>query len=365
MENKVERRWGIVAVAVAMFFVTMVNTSINGQKSSIYYVVWFFVGLYGYKGNLENIKSSMKFFILLNLIVLVGVILFVHDDAYTYMYKEGTKESIIFGVLVMCIPKVILYFYCDKEIKKDESKNQKEIEVENIFNKQANYEKNNKSVRTQNQKIESMEDAYTKATEFKSEPKKSLIDKNNNINLPKHKRIESMEDAYSQIAQEKVSIEKNNEPNEVHSKNTEEEKIWELVAEEFDSDYRKKGLYARLFVEMNGDEKKIQVMYYKLRVKELINEMSFAEKFETNNLEKEKINYELASDEDCINNGWYKKEWIKEFTCLLLHNGKAVVDKAEKQIIYKDIEAVKNAIAGYEVTNKFGDYKKIKEINKS
>ena len=45
MENKAERRWGIVAVAVAMFFVTMVNTSINGQKSSIYYAVWFFVGL--------------------------------------------------------------------------------------------------------------------------------------------------------------------------------------------------------------------------------------------------------------------------------------------------------------------------------
>jgi len=364
MEDKVERRWGIVAVAVAMFFVTMVNTSINGQKSSIYYAVWFFVGLYGYKGNLEHIRSSMKFFILLNLIVLVGVILFVHDDAYTYMYREGTKESIIFGVLVMCIPKIFLYFYCDKEIKENESRNQKEKEVEIKFNRQPTYEKNN-VIKTQSQKFESMEDAYIKAAEVKTVPKESFVERGNKINSPTPKKIESMEDAYSQIAPQELNIEKNYEPNKVHSKNIEEEKIWELVAEEFDSDYRKKGLYAKLFVEMNGDEKKIQVMYYKIRVEELINEITFAEKLEANNLEKEKVNYELASDEDCINNGWYKKEWIKEFTCLLLHNGKAVVDRDEIQIIYKDIEAVKNAIAGYGITGKFGDYKKIKEIIKS
>jgi uncharacterized RDD family membrane protein YckC len=247
------------------------------------------------------------------------------------------------------------------ENEQSNQKNEKLVES----NSQAVSIKNKNVEVGKNKVIDSMEDAYIRATEFKSESKKTLIDKNNSINVPKNKRIESMEDAYSQIAQDKVSIEKIHESNKVHSKNIEEEKIWELVAEEFDSDYRKKGLYARLFVEMNGDEKKIQVMYYKIRVEELINEIPFAEKLETNNIEKEKINYELASDEDCINNGWYKKEWIKEFTCLLLHNGKAVVDRAEIQIIYKDIEAVKNAIAGYGVTGKFGDYKKIKEINKS
>jgi len=280
------------------------------------------------------------------------------------MYREGTKESIIFGVLVMCVPKIFLYFYCDKEIKENESKNNKEEVVENKINKQTTFEKNN-IAKAQNQKIESMEDAYIKAAEVKSVPKNFAVEKRNKINSPVPKKIESMEDAYSQIAPQELKIEKNYEPNKVHSNNIEEEKIWELVAEEFESDNRKKGLYAKLFVEMNGDEKKIQVMYYKIRVEELINEITFTEKLEANNLEKEKINYELTSDEDCINNGWYKKEWIKEFTCLLLHNGKAVVDRDEIQIIYKDIEAVKNAIAGYGVTGKFGDYKKIKEINKS
>jgi len=366
MENKVERRWGIVLLAVVMFFITMVNTSINGQKSSIYYVVWFFVGFYGYKGNLEHIRSSMKFFILLNLVVLVGVILFVHDDAYTYLYKEGTKESIIFGVLAMCIPKVFLYFYCDKEIKEIKSQNQKELKDENNFNKEANYEKNSQSLSTQNQKFECMEDAYLKATEFKSESQQSKnANVKKNIYFSKTRNIESMEDAYSQITTAKVNFEKKYEPKEVLKKKNEEEKIWELIAEEFDTDNRKKGLYAKLFVEMNGDEKKIQVMYYKIRVEELINEAKYTEKIETINEEKEEINYELASDEECISNGWYKKEWIKEFACLILRNGKAVVDRDGKQIIYKDIEAVKNAIAGYEVTGKFGDYKKIKEINKS
>jgi len=62
-----QRRWGIVAVAVLMFFVTMVITGVNGSKTSIYYWVWTMVGWYGFKGNLQNIKTLMKFLIILNL----------------------------------------------------------------------------------------------------------------------------------------------------------------------------------------------------------------------------------------------------------------------------------------------------------
>jgi hypothetical protein len=365
MENKVERRWGIVAVAVAMFFVTMVSTLINGQKSSIYYAVWFFVGVYGYKGNLESIRSSMKFLILLNLIVLVGVILFLHDDAYTYMYRDGTKESIILGVLVMCIPKVFLYFYCDKEIKENESKNKKDKEIEKIFNNQTAYGKNNNLAKALNQKIESMEDAYIKAAEVKSVPKNSVVDKNDNINFPMPKKIESMEDAYSQIAPQELNIRKNHDSKKVETMNNNEEKIWELVADEFDGDTRKKGLYAKLFAEMNGDEKKIQVMYYKIRVEELINEKIYSEELEAINDVKVNINYELTSDEECISKGWFEEEQIKGFNCFLLRNGKAVIDTEKKQIIYRNKSALKSALAEFRVTNKFSTSNMLNEIDKS
>jgi len=44
VSNEVERRWGIVALAVAMLFVTMINAGINGNKASFYYWVWMMVG---------------------------------------------------------------------------------------------------------------------------------------------------------------------------------------------------------------------------------------------------------------------------------------------------------------------------------
>ena len=46
--------------------------------------------------------------------------------------------------------------------------------------------------------------------------------------------------------------------------------IWESIANEYDSDKRIKGLYAKLFAETNGDENKIRAMYYKQRASELV-----------------------------------------------------------------------------------------------
>ena len=108
-------RWGVVALAVLMLLVTMVNTSINGQKSSIYYAVWTFVGWYGYKGNLEQIKSWMKVVIVLNILVLLWVVL-LYDDSTTNLISKGTKESLSIGVLVMLVPKLFLYLWCKSKL---------------------------------------------------------------------------------------------------------------------------------------------------------------------------------------------------------------------------------------------------------
>lgn len=123
MSNEGQKRWGIVALAVAMFLVTMINAGINGNKTSFYYWVWMMVGWYGYKGNLGQIKSLMKFLIWLNLGVIVLVMMFFEEQTVGYMTRGGDKQSMIFGVLVMLVPKVFVWMYCDKELKENNESN--------------------------------------------------------------------------------------------------------------------------------------------------------------------------------------------------------------------------------------------------
>jgi hypothetical protein len=119
MEKANRSRWGVVALAIVMLVVTMVNTSLNGQQNSFYYAVWTFIAWYGYKGNLEQIKSWMKFLIVANILVMLWIVMFIEDDVTNLVIKGETKESMAIGILVMLIPKFFLYIYCNKEINKN------------------------------------------------------------------------------------------------------------------------------------------------------------------------------------------------------------------------------------------------------
>jgi len=256
----------------------------------------------------------------------IGMLLGTNQENFYGLYVLDDLAMLVGYGIPFAIIGLLVGFFIDYFLKPKE-----EIEMEHINNPIKRYETN-----------------------------KTTEEKNKSFNSLKVNTNTSMEDAYSQVPIENKLNEKKIETYKLITKNIDEEKIWELVADEFDSDKRKKGLYAKLFAETGGDEVAIKAMYYKVRVKEFINENS------TTELQKEtKINHEFASDEQCISNEWYVKEEIKGFTCFLLKNGNAVVNRDEKLIIYKDIDAVKNAIAGYEVTGKFGDYKKIKELTKS
>jgi hypothetical protein len=117
MTSQIQRRWGILALAVLMFFVTLIVTQINGAKTSIYYYVWIMVGYYAYKARLSDIQTMMKYFIYLNVAVLGLVVSFMDSDSLSYAAKGG-KSDLIIGVLIMLVPKVILFFYCKKQLKK-------------------------------------------------------------------------------------------------------------------------------------------------------------------------------------------------------------------------------------------------------
>jgi len=117
MSTQIERRWGILAIAVLMFFVTMVVTNINGAKTSFYYYIWMMVGYYAYKANLSSIKSMMKIVIFINIGVLALIIPFMDDTALGYL-NSSSKFDLIVSVIVMLIPKTALYFYCKSQLER-------------------------------------------------------------------------------------------------------------------------------------------------------------------------------------------------------------------------------------------------------
>jgi hypothetical protein len=269
MENKVERRWGIVAVAVAMFFVVMINASMSGQKNSIYYAVWIAVGYYGYKGNLEQIKSLMKFLIALNLLIMLAVTLFINDDMLSYVYKNGTKEGLVISVLIMLVPKIALIFYCNKKIKNEQL-------------------------------------------------------------------------SFSQIPI-MTSVAMSNQNNVVIS-----EKIYADAITEFESTERKKGLYAKLLVENNGEETKVKAQYIKKRTEELKAEE------EIKNKEIEKINDYKKSSKFYLKEKKFILGNVNGIECLVLENGMGVVvTKTRDYRVYKNEEAMTKSALNFKTSGMY------------
>ncbi len=116
MSSKVVRRWGILVLAVAMFFVTMISMQISGQKTSIYLLFWMAIGYYAYKGRLHDMRQLLKVVIALNVVVLLFVAIFMEENRTSYI-SGGGKIELIGGVLLMLIPKVALYLYCQNQLR--------------------------------------------------------------------------------------------------------------------------------------------------------------------------------------------------------------------------------------------------------
>ena len=115
MTNHIKRRWGILSLAVLMFFVTLIVTNINGAKTSVYYYVWIMVGYYAYKDRLPDIKTLMKYVIIINIAAMGLIAIFMDGESVNYVSK-GSKIELILGVLVMLVPKIFLYLYCNKQL---------------------------------------------------------------------------------------------------------------------------------------------------------------------------------------------------------------------------------------------------------
>lgn len=74
---------------------------------------WFLASYYAYKGKITKVKSLMKWLIILNLVALALVWLFFDADMIDWMGYTH-KIDLTIDVFLALIPKVGLYFYCEK-----------------------------------------------------------------------------------------------------------------------------------------------------------------------------------------------------------------------------------------------------------
>lgn len=316
---KNERNYWIVALALVMFFVTMISAQMTGTQNGFYYFVWLMVGYYGYKGNYESLKQWMAIIIGLNIFGLC--VLFFVDDKDLLFISSGGKWDLVAGVVIMLIPKVVLFYYSQAKIE--------------------SYKNDEKNLTSQ-MKNSSIKD-------FSKNPlQESFLQKN--ANFPKEKVQTFKKDEVEKYQPEQlvkgVGMENDND-------------VWERVLNEYEGAERKKGLWAKLFVELDGDEKKIQIQYLKIRVEQLTQESTLAasEKLEILpehdfNMEVESIRakhpHESKNIEDYIISGIYLTKPFMNNEYYLYPNGQAAVKWIDELRVYSDEFYVQSALKVYE-----------------
>lgn len=210
MQN--QRRWGIVVLAVVMFFVTlMAGAYAPGRNANPFFLfVWIMVGWYAYKGDLKSIMSWMKILIWLAVVGVGLIYLFVGDNSSIGM---SVKHEMAIGVAIMLIPKIGLFYYCKSQLDDN-----------------------------------SVSPSY----------EHTEINKNSNI------------DAKSKIYRSKMSPKYNDSLANIGEQETIkiEDIFYENALEEFNLN-RRSGAWIKILTENSGDEVKSKFDYIKLRAKEL------------------------------------------------------------------------------------------------
>jgi hypothetical protein len=318
---KTERNYWIVTLALLMFFVTMISAQMTGIQNGFYYFVWMMVGYYGFKGNYESIKTWMGIAIIVNLVGLL-VLFIINEDGILYISSGGRLELAL-GVVVMLIPKLVLYYYSKAKIESNQ-----------------NEEQNRRSeIRIKN----------TTTNDFsKKSLQEPLMQKNVNFSTEKGQLLKKDE----VLKYQPKSIVKG-----VGMENDHE--VWERVLNEYEGADRKKGLWAKLFVELDGDEKKIKIQYLKIRVEQLTQESSLAsneklEIFPEHDFKMEvesskaKHPHESKNIEDYIISGIYLTKTFMNNEYYLYPNGQAAVKWIDELRVYSDEFYAQSALKVYE-----------------
>lgn len=336
MTNGVNRRYGIMTVAIIVALISL----LTGTKGSPYTVFWTYAAYLSYKGEIKTLKSYLVILIWINAIIAAGVILFV-DSTNLQWILPGSESHIIF-VIAVGIPlavKVAILLRINSLLNIETAETiESEVKITNNFPTQSI----SQPQRVATKKLpESMEDAYGRISQAMTPNTQSVELRNKLIK--------------SNLAGNKTQLKT---PTTVGIDFFGgEDDIWERVAEEFEGEARKKGLLAKLFAKHNGDEVKIKSEYYKIRFNEIHSESKEAEQkqIDFNNAFKDK------TIDECIENKSYQETEIYGYKCLILHNGCAMVITPKRDLIYENVEALKNAMEENRKTGYFTNKKLIRQ----
>lgn len=310
--DKSSPRWGIFALALLMFLVTTIG-GIGGKPNAFYLTVWLFVAYYAYKGNTAAIYGWMKFVLILNVVVFLGVALFASDKIFNLM-GYGSLADFFLAILVPFAVKAGLFLYLFWEKPEDVSP--------------------------------------SKPSQSPSPSPTPPAAKN--IPAPRSQRLpESMEVAYSAVyelpkaTQDALKTRQSEELTPLKPSAEDEESAYEQAGDEIDKGTYRKGLWTKLWAESDGDERKVKVAYIKLRVPQILEEKSQAR---AENL-KAALAEKLASERE--------QAYQDELARVRLREGQAAADRLHITELIKNPEFREN------VTDLVNDAKRFRESSES
>jgi hypothetical protein len=132
LANDLKPRWGIVLIATLLFMCTLIVVPIFGKIASGYYAVWLMIAWYGYKGKIQEIKTITKYSMWVNLGLVLFVYIILGGNEYDSVVDIKNKSAL--ALLIMLVPSVLIYLFCDKELKEKNHLPIKGKESQNIEN---------------------------------------------------------------------------------------------------------------------------------------------------------------------------------------------------------------------------------------
>ena len=256
-----------------------------------------------------------------------------YDKIIGYLIVNVLLLPTIFGILIWLLePKQFLSEELKESNKLESHDNIKSppVSMEDAYSQSPATDTKNNKIKANTTKYISMEDAYSNNIPHKNTEKSKLT-----FNLIEQNRKEELEAI-------------------------DQDQVWSLAYEEFESENRKIGLWARLFAENNGDDAKAKAAYLKASSEVIHNKLRESliaknkEKYQSN--KKDAVN---KTEEECINDKIYDLYEGSGYQIYVFPNGKAAF-KLYK--IFENKELAITAISEYRNNGSMGRVGFIREF---
>jgi len=227
------------------------------------------VGYYAYKARLTDIQMWMKYLIYLNVLVVVLVMIFMESDNLGYL-KSGGKNDLLVGVLVMLMPKILLFFYCKNQLETStDGSNSSQWEQESS-SQEGRPNTVSSFVTSVDPGSPSMVHTNTAVSKVSVIPVPSRDETPVNDGLLRPRSVVNYADALVDVRKQ-TAPQSNNKvsSSSINTDESTEEGYWAEAMAELESNQRRPGVWAKAFSEADGDVAKANAAYMKARVKQM------------------------------------------------------------------------------------------------